>query len=92
MPALLLTKWVHTLEIEWEDHPPGLEEVDIIVRLKNLLAEMEVEHDGQHSLAATLSKAWSTFLDDVSLTPSQKFEFVRVTSNFSILGLGLGNH
>lgn len=64
--ALLLTKWVHTLEMQREHHPPELEELEIIGRLKELLMEMEVEHDEQHSLAAALARAWATFLDDVS--------------------------
>ncbi|RMJ23697.1 hypothetical protein PHISP_05428 [Aspergillus sp. HF37] len=52
----------------WDsDHPPDGLEFQIIDELRQLLAEMEIDHenDGQQSLAATLSRAWATFLDDI---------------------------
>lgn len=49
------------------DHPPDGLEFQIIDELRRLLREMDIDHenDGQQSLAATLSRSWATFLDDV---------------------------
>lgn len=49
------------------DHPRDGLELQIIEELRHLLAEMEIVHenDAQQSLAALLSRAWATFLDDV---------------------------
>lgn len=66
--ALFLTKWVHTVEIGSATKPASEDEQCILAQIKNILIEMEQpELNSDTSLAATLSKAWSTFFLDVSL-------------------------
>jgi hemerythrin-like domain-containing protein len=65
--ALFVTKWIHTVECEATLFPPDAEEERLFAQLKSHLAEMEVEHEDSKSLAACLAKAWSSFLNDVSV-------------------------
>lgn len=66
--ALLLTQWIHNLEMAGEDHPSDSEEAEIVSGLKCLLAEMDFssdQHDRAQSLVAMLARAWASFLDNV---------------------------
>ncbi|KAF2466726.1 uncharacterized protein BDR25DRAFT_376857 [Lindgomyces ingoldianus] len=63
--ALLLTKWVHTIETEALILPPDAEEDCILGGLKGLLVEVESDYDGSGSLAAAIARIWSSFLSDV---------------------------
>ena len=63
--ALLLTKWVHTVEIADPLAQPNADEREILDRLKALLAETDSEYDATRSLAATVAHVSSAFLNDV---------------------------
>ena len=65
--ALFVTKWIHTVECEATLFPPDAEEETLILKLKSNLAEMEFEHEDSKSLAASVAKAWSLLLNDVSV-------------------------
>lgn len=73
------------------DRPRDGLELQIIGELKRLLAEMEIDHenDGQQSLAALLSRAWATFLDDVCFV---SLLYLITIIYRGLLGLGMGNH
>lgn len=65
LPALLLTKWTHTLELEQAMTPPDEEEMSVLAGLRELLAEVEVDYDPNSSLAAAVAKFCSSTLTDV---------------------------
>ncbi|KAJ5936002.1 hypothetical protein N7454_005300 [Penicillium verhagenii] len=66
--ALLLTKWIHVLEITRIDSPLNNDEAQIFRDLEALLVEMELKPDDKiaqmGSMAAMLAGAWASFLDD----------------------------
>lgn len=78
--ALFVTKWVHTVELQSKETSPTAEEQSIMAQLRESLCEMEFEHEEGTSLAATVAKAWATFLTDVSFSPVLRW-LERVLSN-----------
>src|ERR1700761_1664203 len=69
MPALLVTKWVHAIEIETRSdkgRPITELEGQTMQAIKNLLAEVEDGFDTEvdSSLAAKLARYWAAFYDD----------------------------
>ncbi|USP74120.1 hypothetical protein yc1106_01394 [Curvularia clavata] len=83
--ALFLTKWVHTVECDSARIPLKEEEKHIFNQLKGHLQEMEVDVDPSKSLAATVAKAWSMFLSDVSFPFTAKWYTLLIV----ISGLGV---
>ncbi len=68
MPALLVTKWVHALEVERAQGNGHLQtelETQTIESVRSLLAEFEDDSlDHVDSLAAKLARYWASFYDD----------------------------
>ncbi|KAF2267663.1 hypothetical protein CC78DRAFT_456731 [Lojkania enalia] len=63
--ALLLTKWIHTIETEALVQPPDAAENCILEGLNNLLKEFESEYNGSGSLAAATAQVMATMFTDV---------------------------
>ncbi|OXV06836.1 hypothetical protein Egran_05400 [Elaphomyces granulatus] len=63
--TIFLTKWIHTLEMQRHYAPPDPAEKRNLDNLKELLLEIDQDESGCGSLAARVSRAWATFLDDV---------------------------
>ncbi|KAJ5200020.1 hypothetical protein N7472_005224 [Penicillium cf. griseofulvum] len=66
--ALLLTKWVYSMEVDVAGQQPSNEELQLVDDLRSLLAEVQYEHERNiegNSLAALLARAWAALLGDV---------------------------
>ncbi|CAG8909741.1 unnamed protein product [Penicillium egyptiacum] len=66
--ALLLTKWIYSMEVDAAGQQPSTEELQLVDDLRSLLAEMQYEHELDNEvypLAALLARAWATLLGDV---------------------------
>ncbi|QKX53822.1 uncharacterized protein TRUGW13939_00902 [Talaromyces rugulosus] len=66
--ALLLTKWISTLEVDGAEQPPDSDELQIVDDVKVLLDELDLDSDEDSqntSLAGMLARSWASFLDDV---------------------------
>ncbi|KAJ9488598.1 hypothetical protein VN97_g4694 [Penicillium thymicola] len=66
--ALLLTKWVYSMEVDVSGQQPSGEELQLLDDLRSLLAEVQYEQELSiegYSLAALLARAWATLLGDV---------------------------
>ncbi|KAJ5423965.1 hypothetical protein N7491_009181 [Penicillium cf. griseofulvum] len=65
--ALLLTKWVYSMEVDVAGQQPSNEELQLVDDLRSLLAEVQYEHERNiegNSLAALLARAWAALLGD----------------------------
>ncbi|KAH7013876.1 hypothetical protein EDB80DRAFT_569690 [Ilyonectria destructans] len=64
--ALLVTKWVHSVEIDCLNHiQPSPAESELLRGMKKVLEETDYEFDESKSLAAGLARTWGLFLQDV---------------------------
>jgi hypothetical protein len=62
--ALFVTKWIHAMELQQQEHPPNDEETKNLANFRELLNEVDSEYDGKGSLAAEITRVWACFLDD----------------------------
>ncbi|KAJ3536491.1 hypothetical protein NM208_g6688 [Fusarium decemcellulare] len=63
--ALLVTKWVHTVEqLQESGQGTAPEERQVLQNVRQLLSEIETEHARPHSLAAELARVWAGLYDD----------------------------
>jgi len=64
--ALLVTKWLHTIEmVASTGGEPEPEEAQLMSLIKDVLEEADYDFSESNSLAAGLARAWSSFLQDV---------------------------
>jgi len=66
LTALLVTKWLHTIEmVASTGGEPEPEEAQLMSLIKDALEEADYDFSESNSLAAGLARAWSSFLQDV---------------------------
>ncbi|KAJ1324710.1 hypothetical protein MN608_09413 [Microdochium nivale] len=64
--ALLVTKWLHTVEMATLTcDGPDPEETELVSLIKDLLDEADYDFSESRSLASGLARTWSSFLQDV---------------------------
>ncbi|KAF4996668.1 hypothetical protein FDECE_12346 [Fusarium decemcellulare] len=63
--ALLVTKWVHTVEsMQISDAPIAPEEKQVLENVCHLLSQIDIECSRHRSLAAELARVWAGIYDD----------------------------
>ena len=102
--VLLLSRWLHCLDVQLDETPPSDTESEVISHVKLALEGMGVDYDDRSSLAAAVVSSWAPLMTDVSvlLSPPRYACFctLRAVQIADILdantklfpGLGLGHH